>query len=187
MKLMKRAKNSIVAILKNDDDIIPAFEFPSWLGDAYDGNSKIMLTTREQVVKQLLMKEHEELSIQLKKDQAEDSGEAIFITMALNILDEEIKTLSVYEGISIPNELLKQEVEDAVASGISLSELLEESSLESNIPGAAFSDDEEDVNEVVAQPEEDGAKESSCDRERLISECSTLSNDASLHEDQCND
>merc|ERR1719378_1381630 len=133
------------------------------------------------------MKERDELNMQLKKDEGEENGEAVFITMALNILDEEIKTLSAYEGISIPNELMKQEVEEVVSCGVSLSELLEESSLEgSSPPGAeaAFSDDE-DVSEVTEA--DDGVNELTCDRERLVSECSTISNDASLHEDHCND
>merc|ERR1719378_1742288 len=133
------------------------------------------------------MKERDELNMQLKKDEGEENGEAVFITMALNILDEEIKTLSAYEGISIPNELMKQEVEEVVSCGVSLSELLEESSLEGGSPPgaeAAFSDDE-DVSEVT-EPD-DGVNELTCDRERLVSECSTISNDASLHEDHCND
>jgi len=182
MTLMKRSKNSIFAVPKNDDDDnIPKFEFPSWLGDAYDGKSKIMLATREQVVKQLLMKEREELNDQLKKDQVEENGEAIFISMALNILDEEIKSLSAYEGISIPEELANHQLED-IPGGVSLSSLLSESSIDDCVgASAAFSDDDE---EVVHQAEEDGLTEPALNRERMISECSTISNDASVHGDQ---
>jgi hypothetical protein len=184
MKLMKRSKDSIFPVPKNEnEDIIPKFEFPTWLGDSYDGNSKIMLATREQIIKQLLMKERKELNVQLQKDAMEENGEAAFITMALNILDEEIKSLSAYEGISIPEDLSnKYKLDDGEPNSMSLSTLLNETSLENDCHGAeaAFSEDE---NEIPNKSELEQPKESN--RERMVSECSTVSNDASFHDDQC--
>ena len=184
MRLMKRPKTSIFAVPKNETEEQPKFEFPIWLGDAYDGNSKIMLATREVIIKQLLMKEREELNSQLQRDTVEENGEATFITMALNILDEEIKTLSAYEGISIPKDLLfKYQADDGinhVDESMSLSNLLSRTSM-SDCGGAeaAFSDEEdEELDSQILEPLE-------LNRDRLISECSTVSNDTSSHEDQC--
>jgi len=180
MKLMKRSKQSLFAVPKRDDEnAVPKFEFASWLEG--DTRSKIMLTTRGQVIKQLLMKERDELHLQLENDKVEDNGEAAFISMALNILEEEIKSLSNLDELPIPNELRGCEDEDVADGAVSLSSLLSDASLgDSCVAEAPFSDDDMEANDIEKI-------DSAVNRERLISECSTISNDASLNGDHCND
>jgi len=136
MKLIRRPKNSILT--SPGEDEATKFEFSSWYNDMFDSSSKIMLATREQVVKELLMKEKEVLQSQLEKEKSEDNGEAIFISMALSILEEEIRSLSASNGSLYEGESAGSDP-DCVSE--SLSSLLSDSSLSCKAE-APFSDEE---------------------------------------------
>lgn len=152
MKLMRRAKDSVFAMPISEAQL-PMVEFSSWIDHASNSGSKIMLASPEEVLQHILIKERNELRAQLDIDVADENGEDAFISMALQISEESIKSFKLKELKELPLECVETDVKDegdiydVDGNGSNLSAMLKDTSLGCHIE-TAFSDDESDVSDV---------------------------------------
>lgn len=94
MTLMKCVKGFSLAYPKCPGEQ-PKIQFTQWLSNSNKMQTKIMLATPEDIVRELLLKEKDELKAQLNVDLADENGEAEFVEMAIDILEEEINSFNI--------------------------------------------------------------------------------------------
>lgn len=151
MQLMRRFKESISVMPKSECDPTK-LEFSSWRGNSSTPGSKIALSTPEDVLKHILLREKDELKAQLDIDMADNNGEDTFISMALQILEQNIKTfkserLQNHEVLASEEEQEENGIYDIDGNGSSLSDMLHDISVDNSNIEAAFSDDDKNDDE----------------------------------------
>jgi len=186
MKLMRRPKGSVFVSVANEGDSVNA-GFSNWIDyetESYNVGSKLLLASADEILKHILLRQHDELEAQLDIDLAEDNGEDVFIRMALEMLEEEIKSFELKGTCELPIQVVETSANVDASSPVlendnTLSEMLNNFTVSKGIADATFSDGEflpSTVADTLATVEVHNASPPD-------TSCSTIASDGS----DCND
>lgn len=143
MKLMKRSKNSLIALPADQWDV-EKIDIQTWNDNSFNSSSKLMLGSSNAIVEHILMKEKDVLEAQLAEEIIDKSGNECFTNMALDKVKSQIEFYSCNRNEFITEKSAKEEKPRHIYGNESnLASLLAEQQIESD-GEYAFTDDEEE-------------------------------------------